>query len=79
MIEALSVGTPVVSTDCQSGPREILENERYGRLVPVGDINALANAMYKSLNDQHNINTLKGRAADFSVDKIAKQYIGAIK
>lgn len=79
LIEAMSVGTPVVSTDCQSGPREILENERYGRLVPVGDINALANAMYTSLNDQHNINALKSRADDFSVDKIAKQYIGALK
>lgn len=79
LIEAMSVGTPVVSTDCQSGPREILENERYGRLVPVGDIKALANAMYKSLNNQHNINALKSRAADFSVDKIAKQYIGALK
>ena len=79
LIEAMSVGRPVVSTDCQSGPREILENERYGRLVPVGDIRALANAMYKSLNDQHNINALKSRAADFSVDKIAKQYIEAFK
>ena len=79
LIEAMSVGTPVVSTDCQSGPKEILENGKYGILVPVSDINALANAMYKSINDKHDRDALKNRAADFSVDKIAKQYIEAFK
>lgn len=42
LIEALACGTPVVSTDCPSGPAEILENVRYGRLVPVNDPAALA-------------------------------------
>lgn len=79
LIEAMSVGTPVVSTDCQSGPKEILKNGKYGILVPVSDINALANAMYKSINDKHDRDALKNRAADFSVDKIAKQYIEAFK
>jgi glycosyltransferase involved in cell wall biosynthesis len=45
LIEALACGCPLVSTDCQSGPREILENGRWGRLVPVGDPVTLADAI----------------------------------
>jgi glycosyltransferase involved in cell wall biosynthesis len=50
LIEALAVGVPVVSTDCKSGPREILDDGKYGQLVPVGDSAALAKAIEKALN-----------------------------
>lgn len=49
LIESLAVGTPVVSTDCESGPREILRGGALGELVPVGDVPALARAISRTL------------------------------
>jgi glycosyltransferase involved in cell wall biosynthesis len=49
LVEAMSLGTPVIATDCPSGPREILKNGLYGPLVQVDDPGALALAMQKSL------------------------------
>lgn len=51
LIEALASGARIVSTDCPSGPREILDGGRFGRLVPVGDPGALARAFEAALAD----------------------------
>ena len=75
IIEALAVGTPVVSTDCPSGPREILCDAQFGRLVPVGDAAALAEAMADSLSTTHDRAALRARAGDFSIDKAVEQYL----
>lgn len=52
LIEALCCGTPAVSTDCPSGPREILRSGKYGRLTPVGDAAAFAQAIGAALDEQ---------------------------
>jgi glycosyltransferase involved in cell wall biosynthesis len=50
LVEALALGVPVVSTDCPSGPRDLLADGRFGRLVPVGDAPALATAIEEVLD-----------------------------
>jgi len=75
IVEALEAGTPVVSTDCPSGPREILRDGQFGRLVPVGDAAALAEAMAGSLADSHDSAELKARAQDFSIDQATRHYL----
>lgn len=75
LIEALAVGTPVVSTDCPSGPAEILENGKYGRLVPVGDPEALAAAMEATLENPPDPALLRRRGEDFSVERIVERYL----
>ena len=75
IVEALACGTPVVSTDCPSGPGEILDHGRFGRLVPVGDANALANAIREALDAPVDRDALKNRAAEFSPEIAARKYL----
>jgi glycosyltransferase involved in cell wall biosynthesis len=75
LVEALAVGTPIVSTDCVSGPREILDGGRYGTLVPVGDVEALADALDTQLGARHDRQSLLARAGDFTIEKITEQYL----
>lgn len=72
--EALAVGTPVVSTDCESGPAEILENGRHGRLVRVGDAGGMAAAIRCVLDEPARREALAARAAAFSPGAIAAEY-----
>jgi len=75
IVEAFECGLPVVSTNCPSGPAEILEDGRFGRLVPVSDPAALSAAIAESLYISHNKAALKHRAQDFSVRKISDEYL----
>jgi glycosyltransferase involved in cell wall biosynthesis len=75
IIEALAQGTPVVSTDCPSGPREILEGGRLGTLVPMGDAETFVAAIHESLSKSHDRDALRARAQDFSVDKATNAYL----
>jgi glycosyltransferase involved in cell wall biosynthesis len=75
IIEALALGIPVVSTDCPGSPREILENGRFGELVPVGNVQALADAILRNLDVRHKHNWLNERGNQFSVGIAVAQYI----
>lgn len=63
LLEGLAVGQVVVSTDCPTGPREILDDGRAGLLVPVGDVDGLAEAMRRGLQDDALRSTLLAHAA----------------
>lgn len=75
LLQALALGTPVVSTDCPSGPRELLADGRYGKLVKVGDIKGLAEAILVTLCEPRNSENLKARAQTYSLEKIVAEYL----
>lgn len=79
IVEALSCGLPVVSTDCPSGPAEILQNGQFGRLVPTGDAEALARAMDEALSSPVNRHELKARAANFAPGIAANRYLELLR
>ncbi|MDX9954692.1 MAG: glycosyltransferase [Anaerolineae bacterium] len=79
LVEAIACGAPVVSTDCPSGPDEILEGGRWGRLVPVGDVEALATAMAEVLDTpRHERPDVRTRARDFGQEKAVDAYLALL-
>lgn len=78
LLQSLALGIPVVSTDCHSGPREILENGKYGRLVPVGDYHAMANAIMETLDSPPDGNYLKKAVEKYTPELIASRYLETI-
>lgn len=79
LAEALALGLPVVATDCPGAPREILGNGRYGELVPVGDMQALVQAL-GSLLKKPPISTYQRAGAErFEAAEIAKQYVSLLR
>ncbi|MFP4280590.1 MAG: glycosyltransferase [Halochromatium sp.] len=78
LVEALACGTPAVSTDCPSGPREILGACCPQALVPVGDHRALARALGETLARPPAPALLRARARAFAVDASARAYLAAL-
>ena len=74
LIEAMACGCPVVSTDCPFGPAEILENGRWGKLVPTEDPEALAKAMIDTMDTPPQRDALRERASYFSVERAVDRY-----
>lgn len=78
LVEAMACGTTVVSTNCESGPKEILAAGKYGKLVPVKDPEALALGILSALDAPLEPEILRSRAACFSVECITNQYLEII-
>jgi glycosyltransferase involved in cell wall biosynthesis len=74
LIEALACGCPVVSTDCRSGPREILQEGRLGKLVPVRNETALAEAILANLRGEHLGKATDTDLAPFTFDAAGDAY-----
>lgn len=75
LIEALGAGLRIVSTDCPSGPDEVLASGAFGLLVPPGDPAALAEAMARGLDQQADPARQIGAAARFSAHLAAERYL----
>jgi glycosyltransferase involved in cell wall biosynthesis len=76
LLEALALGVPVVATDCPHGPRELLEDGRHGRLVPVGNPRALAHAMVDECG--HPANSAEEVIAAHDACFVASRYLDAL-
>jgi glycosyltransferase involved in cell wall biosynthesis len=78
LVEALAAGCKVVSTDCPSGPGEVLDGGRWGSLVPVADPEALARAMEAGLDAEPDPARSRSRARNFSVEHALDRYFEAL-
>ncbi len=77
LVEALACGCPVVATNCESGPSEILEGGRFGSLVPVDAVDQIAISMHDSLTQGNNEDAKKSRIAralEFNLESSSSRY-----
>jgi glycosyltransferase involved in cell wall biosynthesis len=75
LTEALAVGTPVVATDCPSGPREILDGGRIAPLVKVGDVDGMAAAMLSVLRQPPARELLQEAVRDYTQELSSRRYL----
>lgn len=74
LVEAMAAGTPVISTNCKSGPAEILADGQYGQLVQVGDSDEMAKAIIESLINPLDSTLLRNRSLEFSLERSIVEY-----
>jgi glycosyltransferase involved in cell wall biosynthesis len=80
LVEALAAGAAVVATDCPHGPREILRDEEFGRLVDVGDVAALTEMILSQMRAERRpiSKALALHLEGFSVQHIGERYIDVL-
>lgn len=74
LTEALAIGVPVVATDCRSGPGEVLEGGKVAPLVVVDDVEAMAAAMARVLDDPGEAEPRQAAVHEYSVETCARRY-----
>ena len=79
LVEAMALGLPVVSTNCESGPSEILADGRYGRLVPVGDVEAMADGIERALASDIGASRVRARAMEYHIDTVGPRILSELK
>jgi glycosyltransferase involved in cell wall biosynthesis len=75
LVEAMALGVPVVSTDCPSGPAELLQGGRLGVLVPVGDAGALSRGLAEMLDQPTPAARLRAAMSEYEVAASAAAYL----
>lgn len=78
LTEAMALGTPVVATDCPSGPGETLAGGRYGKLVPVGNADALARAMQETLEAPLAARDIRSAVSAYDVATATRGYVSIL-
>ena len=75
LVEALECGLPIVSTNCFGGPKEILKNGKFGKLVEANNVESLKKGILDQISIKHDKNLLMNRSKDFLISSISNHYI----
>ncbi|WP_343219807.1 glycosyltransferase [Methylosinus sporium] len=78
LVEAMACGCPVVSTNCPTGPREVLKDGEFGELVPVGSPQALARAILRALETKPKADKLQEAVRPFTTDEVVARHLAAL-
>ena len=79
LVEALISGCSIVSTDCRTGPKEVLRNGEFGKIVPVGDLNLIAKAIIELDQKPFDSNKIKEAIEPFSRESVIESHRIALK
>jgi glycosyltransferase involved in cell wall biosynthesis len=79
LIEAMAVGTPVVSTNCKSGPMEILDQGQFGALTTVGHVEELSQAILQTLDNPAKVQVLQQRAQEYTLERSLDKYADVLQ